>query len=84
MSLQGFGCCVYSSVEVTRFSSTSTTFRPLVQSTNLYKPYWDALSFRDFALLHASYEVLHRTFPEISKADLLGAQVRPHTCLLPD
>lgn len=74
--LHGFGCCVYSTVEVTAFSSTSTAFRPLVQSTNLYKPYWDALSFRDFALLHSTYEVLHHTFPEISKAELLGAQMK--------
>jgi len=51
-----------------------------MQITNLYKPYWDALSFHDFAVLHETIEFLHQNFPDISKADLLGVQVR-HACL---
>ncbi len=67
---------MYSTVEVTALSTALTDFKPLVQSTNLYKPYWDALSFRGFVLLHEVHAYLRETFPEISKADLLGAQVR--------
>jgi hypothetical protein len=68
---------VYSTVEVTAFSTTLTTFRPLLQTTNLYKPYWDALSFRAFVALHSFYETWRSAFPEVDKADLLGTEVSP-------
>jgi hypothetical protein len=60
--LIGFGCCIFSHIEVEEFSPYQTYSKPLSPNAQLFRVFWHSLTFADLVWFNEVYDMFVKKF----------------------